>query len=316
MKTISVKIVLSYLVIYIVWGSTYFFIKMGVETMPPFYLVGLRFLFGGLGFLGISVITGQLRSIPSKQEMLSALFLGSFLLLLGNGFVSLAERSVDSYLAALFIASTPFCVAMFNGIIFKEKLPLFRLFGMFSGIAGVGVILYNGSNIMTSITSGVGLIFLGLLCWSLATSVGHKMKVHPDNLVNSGMQMLFAGILGTVFANIIYPPLPALIPGITARSWIGLAYLTVFGATAFYCYSYLIKNEPSIRIVSYSIVNPVIAVVLGILIGNEKPAPFLLLGFPLVLFGLVLMMYGGRIVPQVMAYSRYINRNQPPRNKH
>ena len=295
MKTLSVRVVLSYLTIYIVWGSTYFFIKMGVETMPPFYLVGFRFLLGGLGFLSIAIVTGQLKNLPTKQEMLSSLFMGSFLLLLGNGFVSLAERSVDSYLAALFIASTPFCVALFNGIFFQEKLPLFRLSGMIFGIIGVGLVLYNGSYILLSFTPGIGLVFIGLLCWSLATSVGHKIKVHPNNLVNSGMQMLFAGILGVVFSSLIYPPLPALLPTITARSWVGLAYLTVLGAMAFYCYSYLIKKEPSIQVVSYSIINPVIAVALGIFIGNEKPAPLLLLGFPLVLTGLVLMMYGGRI---------------------
>jgi drug/metabolite transporter (DMT)-like permease len=294
-KKLSIPIILSYLAIYIVWGSTYFFIKMGVESIPPFYLVGFRFLFGGLGFLAISLAAGQLRKMPTLQEMLAALFLGSLLLLLGNGFVSLAERSVDSYLAALFIASTPFCVAFFNRIFFKEKLPLFRLLGMLSGILGVGLILYNGSNILSSFTPGVGLIFVGLLCWALATSVGHKIKVHPNNLVNSGMQMLFAGILGVVFSSFIYPPLPALLPTITVRSWIGLSYLTVLGGMAFYCYAYLIKNEPSIRVVSYSIINPVIAVALGICIGNEKPAHFLLLGFPLVLLGLVLMMYGGRI---------------------
>jgi drug/metabolite transporter (DMT)-like permease len=282
---------------------------MGVETMPPFYLVGFRFLFGGLGFLVVSIASGQLKNMPTIQEMLSALFLGSFLLLLGNGFVSLAEQSVDSYLAALFIASTPFCVALFNGIFFQEKLPIFRLFGMVFGIIGVGLILYYGSNILASFTPGVGLIFIGLLCWSLATSVGHKIKVHPNNLINSGMQMLFAGILGVVFSSFIYPPLPALLPTITVRSWIGLAYLTVLGAMAFYCYSYLIKKEPSIRVVSYSIINPVIAVALGIFIGNEKPAPLLLLGFPLVLAGLVLMMYGGRIFSTVA--SRREGRRRP-----
>jgi drug/metabolite transporter (DMT)-like permease len=268
---------------------------MGVETMPPFYLVGFRFLLGGLGFLSIAIVTGQLKNLPTKQEMLSSLFLGSFLLLLGNGFVSLAERSVDSYLAALFIASTPFCVALFNGIFFQEKLPLFRLSGMLFGIIGVGLVLYNGSDILLSFTPGIGLVFIGLLCWSLATSVGHKIKVHHNNLINSGMQMFFAGVLGVVFSIVIYPPLPALLPTITIRSWIGLAYLTVLGAMAFYSYSYLIKKEPSIRVVSYAIINPVIAVALGIFIGNEKPAPLLLLGFPLVLVGLVLMMYGKRI---------------------
>jgi drug/metabolite transporter (DMT)-like permease len=288
----SIRIVLSYLVIYIVWGSTYLFIKMGVETMPTFYLVGGRFFLGGVAFLLICLATGKLKTFPAKSELLSSLFLGVVLLLLGNGFVSLGERTVDSYLAALIVSSTPFAVAVFNGIFFRERPSFSQLAGMLFGVLGVGLILYNGTSINVSITSGTAIVTVGLIFWALATSLGHKMKVPANNLVSSGLQMFFAGSIGLVLSAIIYPPIPTLLPAIAVKSWIGLLYLALLGGVAFYCYSYLLKNEPSIRVVSYAIVNPPIAVLLGIFIGHEKPTQFLLLGLPLVLAGLVLMLYG------------------------
>jgi len=304
-KRPSFKIVLSYLAIYIVWGSTYLFIRMGVETLPPFCLVGFRFLLGGIAFLALSLATGRLRTFPSFAELLSALFLGVFLLLLGNGLVSVAEQSVDSYLAALTIAATPFCVALFNRVIFREKLAAFRLVGMLCGMLGVGLILYNGNNIASSLTPGIGVVIAGLFCWSLATSLGHKMKVHANTLVNSGLQMMFAGSIALILSGFLYHPILAILPAVSARSWIGCAYLTVPGGAAFFCYSYLIKHEPSIRVVSYAIINPLIAVLLGLLFAKEKATPLLWMGFPLILASLGIMLYGGEIA------KKFAGKNSP-----
>ena len=264
---------------------------MAVATMPPFYLVGLRFFLGGLAFLVISIALGALKFFPKPREFLSAVFLGVFLLLLGNGLVSVGEQSVDSYLAALVIASTPLAVAFFNGLFFREKIPLTRFVGILCGIGGVGLILYNGSSIFQSLTPGVGVVLGGLSCWSFATSLGHKMKVHPNNLVNSGLQMFSAGAIGLIVSCFMYASPAKVLPAISVASWIGLAYLTVFGAIAFYAFAYLIHREPSIRIATYAIVNPLIAVALGIVIGGEKPTRFLIVGFPLVLAGLALTLF-------------------------
>jgi drug/metabolite transporter (DMT)-like permease len=282
--------------IYIVWGSTYLFIKMGVETMPPLYLVGGRFFLGGLGFLLFAFFTGALKSIPSRNEILSALFMGIFLCLLGNGCVSIGEKTVDSYLAALIVSSTPFVVAVFNWLFFREKLSLVRLLGMSCGIIGVAFILYNGNNLASSFTPGVIVVAVGLASWAFATSLGHRMKMHSNTLINSGMQMFFGGGIGLVVSLFIYPSVHSVIPAISVKSWIGLAYLTILGGMTFYCYAYLIKNEPSIRIVTYAIVNPPIAVVLGICLGRENPRPFLIPGLLLTLIGLTFILFGPKFI--------------------
>jgi len=295
MKKIDTRIILCYLAIYIIWGSTYLAIKWGVETIPPFYLVSFRFLIGGIFFILVPVITGRLRSVPSSREILSSVFLGTFLLLLGNGLVSWGEQKVDSYLAALIISSTPFCVAFFNWIFFREKLSKIRLSGMILGIAGVGLILYNG-NSSFHFNFHLGIILAGFLFWGLATSVGHKLKVHPNNLVNSGMQMVYVGVAAFILSHFLYNPLPQIIHDFSARSLTGLLYLTVFGSIGFYAYNYLLSHEPSIRISSYAIINPLIAVILAVFLGNEKLPVMLFIGMPVILSGLAFMMYGETII--------------------
>lgn len=291
MKNNRNGIILSYLAIYFVWGSTYLGIKWAVETIPPFYIVGFRFISGGVVFLIISIAAGKIQSFPKWKEIASALFLGVFLLLLGNGFITWSEEKLDSYLAAIIVSSIPFCIAFFNWAIFNERLSRIRLAGMLMGVLGVGLILQSGNGTF-NFSFHLGLILIGFVCWSFATSMGHKLPVHKNNLFNSGMQMFFVGVIALTLSYFVYKPFPVIIPEISARSWGGLVYLSVFGAVGFYAYNYLLVNEPAIRISSYAIVNPLIAVILGIFVGDEKPTMMLFIGMPVILGSLICMMYG------------------------
>ncbi len=291
MKKNNIGVILSYFAIYIVWGSTYLGIKWAVETIPPFYVVGSRFFLGGVVFIIIGIFSGKIRKFPKRNEILSAIFLGTFLILLGNGLITWAEKKVDSYIASLIVSSSPFCIAFFNRVFFKERLSRIRLAGMIMGVAGVGLILYNG-NSSFRFSFHLGLVLAGFLFWGFATSVGHKLQTHSSNFINSGMQMFYAGIVALVLSSFIYRPLPQMIHEFSFRSLGGLTYLTILGAAGFYAYNYLLSHEPAIRISSYAIINPLIAVLLGIFLGKEEPTSILFIGMPIILTGLALMMYG------------------------
>jgi len=239
-----------------------------------------------------SLLTGRLKTFPSLKEVLSTLVLSTLLLLGGNGLVTIAEQQVSSYLTALIIATTPIVIAFFNRILFRMNVSWIRLLGILVGMAGVGFLLYDGQSILTSITPGVLMVWGGTLSWGFATSIGHRVSVPKDNFVNSGIQMLFAGIVSLAGVSLSHQPLHHLYKSFSLSSMVGVAYLAVVGSLAFGAYNYLIAHEPSIRIVSYSLVNPVIAVLIGILIGNEKATPYLLVGLPFILIGLFFMLYG------------------------
>ena len=292
MRKNKLLVLISYLTIYLVWGSTYFFIKMAVETIPPFYVIGFRWLVGGVLILGFSLFAGRFKRPPTLRELGDAALLGVLLLLTGNGLISVAERKVDSYMVALVLALTPIVIAFFDWFLFRKKLSLTNLTGILVGVAGVALLLYDGTSIATSLSPDVLLVIGGLFSWSLATSLGHKITVYPDILINSGLQMLIVGagcLLGMVFSR---PSLGQLMPEFSISSWTGVWYLAIVGSLAFCAYTYLIANEPAIRISSYALVNPLIATFLGLVIGKETPAPFLLYAFPIILAGLFLMIYG------------------------
>jgi drug/metabolite transporter (DMT)-like permease len=290
---------LCYLTVYFVWGSTYLFIKLAVETIPPFYVIGLRFFAGGLFFILFSLFTGRFKRFPRKNEILASIFLGVFLLLGGNGLVTFAEKKVDSYIAALIISTTPVIVAFFDRVFIKKKISLYGLLGIFAGILGVSILLYTGStdkSELTSFSPEMLMVVGGLISWAFATSLGHKIKVFPDVFINSGIQMISVGIICLIILFFTGPSINSILPTVTLQSAIGLFYLAIIGSAAFCAYNYLIHHEPAIKVVSYAFVNPMIAIFLGLIIAKEKPVPYLIPGVALILIGLFLMLYGDLIL--------------------
>lgn len=304
MKRSTLLIMLAYLTIYIVWGSTYFFIKMAVETIPPFYVIALRWLIGGILFLLIAAFSGRLRQFPSLRQVGAAVFLGFTLLVGGNGLITFAERRVDSYLVALILASTPIVVAFYDWLLVRKRIAPMALAGILFGVVGVGFLLYDGRSLGSSFSPSIWMVIGGLAFWSLGTSLGHKMKVHPDIIVNSAIQMTLVGAAILAGLYLCGQLLTVDASAVTASSSFGLWYLAIVGSLAFIAYNYLIAHEPAIRIVSYAFVNPLIAVVLGLVVGNEKPVPYLAAGLPLILLGLFLMLYGETLAGTIKKLGR------------
>jgi drug/metabolite transporter (DMT)-like permease len=288
----KLMIVLCYLTLYVVWGSTYFFIKMAVESIPPFYVLGLRFAGGSMLLIGLAMLARRLRTRPTVRQILASILLGSLLLLAGNGLITIAEQTVDSYIAALTIAATPMIVAAFDRLLLGKRISLIRLAGILVGMLGVALLLYNGNAPSGGLSPEILMVVGGVGCWGLATSLGHRMQTYPDPLVNSGIQMLFVSAVSLIAVSFLYPPLPQILPDVSLRSALALLYLAVVGSLAFGAFTYLIAHEPAIRVSSYSLVNPVFATLLGLLVGDETPVPLLALGLPLVLLGVALMLYG------------------------
>jgi drug/metabolite transporter (DMT)-like permease len=285
----------SYLTVYFVWGGTYFFIRQSVATIPPFYVIGVRWTVGGL-LLGLAALaTGRLRRPPSVRQVLASMLSGTLLLLGGNGLITIAEIRIDSYIAALLASSTPIIVAVFDRFMIGKRLTWARALAIAVGFGGVALLLYNGRSIATSVTVWVFIALVGVVFWSLATSLGHRILGEIDSLVSSTVQMLTVGILCTA-GSLLFSERPAeIVHHVSAASIAGIVYLIVAGSIAFVAYTYLVTHEPAERVVSYALVNPLIAVVLGLAFGGEAATPYLSFGMPLILAGLAIMFYGERI---------------------
>jgi len=288
----TLKTIAAYLTIYIVWGSTYFFIKMALESFPPYPIVGLRFTLGGTLLLVLGLASSKARVRLRPASVLSAMLLGTLLLLGANGLVTMAEQRVDSYIVALVMAVVPLAVATFDRFLFRKKITWIRFAGIMVGFCGVAFLLYDGDSLRGTFTPHTLMVLAAMLLWSFGTSLAHRLPLPADSRINSGIQMLFAGLVSLVIALISGHTPSTVFAGTSLRSLLGLSYLAIIGSLAITAYAYLLVNEPSIRIVSYALVNPGIAIFLGFLFGSETATPYMLIGFPLILSGLTVMLYG------------------------
>lgn len=285
----------SYLVVYLVWGSTYFFIKRSVATIPAFAVLAIRWTVGGVLLLLVALVTGRLSRMPTPREIAASAALGLLWLLVSNGMITAAERRIDSYIAALLASASPIIVALFDRLLLGMRLTAVRVLGVATGFAGVALLLYDGRSLATSFDAPVLLCLGGVLLWGLGTSLGHRFPVHGDNTVNSGLQMLVTGVVAAAVVLIAGHRPAAIAAAMSGESLFGVAYLAVVGSIAFSAYTYLVKHEPAERVVSYALVNPLIALVLGLAVGSESPKPFIAVGVPLIITGLGFMLYGERL---------------------
>lgn len=296
MKKSGALVAGSYLTIYLVWGSTYFFIRQSVLTISPLWVLAIRWLIGGALILAVAAARGGLRTRPSARTVLSSIVLGTLLILGGNGLITVAERHMDSYVAALLASSTPILVAVIDSVLLGKSLTLSRVLGVVFGFAGVGVLLYNGQSIVSSLGPSVLIGLAGIVSWSVATSLAHRFPVSGDATVNSGIQMMFVGAVSLAAGLVTGPGPAAVLGGASTLSLVAVVYLGVLGSFAFTAYAYLVQVEPAERVVSYALVNPVIALVLGLAFGGETATPYLGPGVAVVLVGLGFMLYGERIL--------------------
>ncbi|HMA66155.1 MAG TPA: EamA family transporter, partial [Chitinispirillaceae bacterium] len=174
-------------------------------------------------------------------------------------------------------------------------LPV-SFFGAGIGVAGTWLLLNNGQSFLPSLNPFVLFLFAAAVSWAFGTTLSKKVSLPGDVIMNTGVQSLTAGLLSFIVWNFVQPVHTLSLNTISPESWFSLAYLTVIGSVAFCAYSFLLKHEPNHRVVTYSLVNPVIAVLLGVFIGRENPVPFLVPSCFLIVAGLFFLFYGEKIM--------------------
>jgi drug/metabolite transporter (DMT)-like permease len=258
--------------VYIIWGSTYLFIAITVETLPPLLAVSTRFIFAG-SIMATVVLTrgGTLR--VSRQALASCLLIGC-LLPGANAVLFYAEESVPTGLASLLIASVPLWVVLLR-LLAHERLPGAVLAGVGIGFAGVAILLQPGGG---ATTTGVGLCLLSAVMWSLGTFAAARLPMPEDAFSATSLQMLAGGFVmlpfGIATAGSFSP---------SASSVLAWLYLVTIGSVVGYtAYTWLIANAPLGLVSTYAYVNPVVAILLGVLFRNETLTVRILIGAAIV----------------------------------
>lgn len=261
-RRFPLPLIAAFFALYVIWGSTYLVIRIGVEYWPPLLLAGIRFVTAGALMYGFLRWRGV--PAPTWVQWKAAGKIGILLLTFGNGAVSVAEHTgVASGVAALAVATVPL-FTLLCGYFWGARNTRLEWAGVALGIIGIAM-LNMGSNLQSS-PSGAALLIFAAAAWAFG-SVWSKHLPLPQGGMASAAEMLIAGVVLLIGSALKGEHLEAMPP---VEGWLALAYLTVFGSIiAFNAYMYLLKNVRPAAATSYAYVNPAVAVLLGIVFVGE-----------------------------------------------
>lgn len=272
MKLASSKllIIVSFFAVYVIWGSTYVFNKIAVTELPPFFLASMRFIAAGLLIMLISKILKFQLAITKKQFM-NSLIAGFLFLVYGNGVFVWALKYVDSGFAALLASTQPLFVLLLMRLIDRKPMQKKSIIGVLLGLIGM-YLLVSQQEITSSegTVLGVFMIFTCVFSWSYGSVFVSKADLPKNFFVSTGYQMLTAGFM-LLIGSIIFKE-----TWVSPLTWstevqLSMLFLVSFGGIAvFTAFNYLLKNVSTEKVATSAYINPIIAMLLGWYILDER----------------------------------------------
>ena len=293
-KVSPIKVIIAFATVYLVWGSTYFFIQIAVKQFPPMIMGALRFLAAGLLLMVWCLLKGE--GIGKWDQIKPAILTGLMLLLVGTGAVIWAEKWLPSSLVAVLISSSPFWFIILDVPKWKENLTNRSIItGLIFGF--IGVTFMFGEKVVAAIHAtvstheiiGLGILLIGTMSWA-GGSLYSKYHSSGSSNINSAWQMLAAGIAFLVGSLILQEWNGFERQMVSTASWLSLLYLIIFGSLAAYsAFVWLLKVRSAAQVSTYAYVNPVIAVLLGVFFAGEHLSVLQVCGLIVILVSVLLI---------------------------
>jgi drug/metabolite transporter (DMT)-like permease len=286
------NIALALLVVYLVWGSTYLAIRIGLEAWPPALMGGARFTVAGM----LLLMWGRFRNEPwpnAAVQIRTVAIAGILMFSVGNFSVVWAEQFVPSGMTAVIIATVSLWMIILEALRpGGERLSLAKMLGIAIGLGGVAVLMapeLNGAQNQNALLGQVGLL-IGSLAWAAGSIYTRHAPIPRSNTISAGMQMVIGGLLLICLSGLIGEFESFAWHKVGSKPFWAMIYLTLFGsALAFTAYTFLLRHASPVLASTYAFANPVVAVVLGTIILDEPVTAYLLAGSILVIIALVVI---------------------------
>lgn len=289
----TAAVYVAYFLIYVVWGSTYYFIGVALQGFPVFLLGALRFSVAGLLLLALCVWHGErvFRLSLLRRSAVS----GIVLLFVDMAVIMLAQRYVSSSLVAIVASSTAIWIMLLDVPMWKSNFrSVSVLVGIVSGFVGVGM-LYAEQLVAEPSHQEYGILILlvGCVSWalgSLYTKYRSADGERVDDFAGSAWQMLFASLMFWICVAGRGELSTVDWAAISAASWLSLAYLVTFGSLfAYSAYVWLLKVRPATEVATHAYVNPVVAVIIGGGLGGERITAIQMVALAVILWSVMLV---------------------------
>lgn len=262
------RLVLALLCVWVLWGSTYYAIRVAVEVLPPFLMAGTRFVLAGTILLAFALVRGEAR--PRREHLVPALIAGALLMLCSNGLVCWAETRVESSVAALVVSCVPLWMLLLDWARpAGTRPPLASFGGVAVGIAGVALLAAPDPSHPLD-TLGIAALVGATISWSAGSLYTRQAKLPPSQPVSTALQMLCGGALQVLFGLIAGEGARvdfALVEARHVASWLWL--VGAGSLLGFSAYLWLLRNTTPAVATSYAFVNPLVALALGAWLGGE-----------------------------------------------
>ncbi|HEY6305485.1 MAG TPA: EamA family transporter [Candidatus Angelobacter sp.] len=291
-KQHRLRVIVSFALVYVLWGSTYLAMRVAIVSgIPPYAVGSVRYMISGPLMLACLALMGR-KIRPTRQDLLRLLIIGVLLLSISNVCVMWAEEYVSSSLAALVVALVPIFVVALEAWVFRVgRMPARGLAGLALGIAGIMVLLWpkivSGTRLGRLELMGAAILAGASMTWSLGSILSHRWTLSVDVFTAAAWQMTLAGLVNTAIA---------LATGKFQRAhWTpqglgAIAYLVVCGSwIGFTAYIWLLEHVPPPKVATYAYVNPIVAVFLGWLLLSEKVDAFMLAGAVIIISAVALV---------------------------
>lgn len=301
-KTIlSSKTIIAICIVAVVWGTTFLGIKIGVETIPPWFVAGLRQLLAAFILLPILIYKRNLKWIGWKTLRIQLTL--SLLMLVGaNGLTTVAEEHLTSSLTSLISALSPIFIFLASMAIGLEKFTFRTACGLLVGFLGVIFIFWDGFHDLLNPGCRLGILTLiiAVMSWGLGTIYIKKLQIENRNLfLNLFYQFAFAGIIQLAFAFSSAKTID--VSTWSLESIAAILYLAIFGSVvAFFSYHYLLKTLLPTQVSMLSYVNTVISIVLSWLILNETISAKFIIAAVFIISGVFIINYKPGILKKRM----------------
>lgn len=289
-KGTRAKAIFALTLVCILWGTTWLASKQGVKYIPDaLQMAGIRQLLGGICYVGYFLVKGA--ALPKGKEWIPIIVLSFLNFMISNGLSTLAlQYEISAGLGAIIGAIFPLWLVVIGLFASKTRIPVMAIIGLVLGFGGVCVIFYDHLNEFLNPKFQIGIILsvIATWTWAIATLYTKRQAVHFNPYFGLGLQMVISGIV--LYSYSAASGNAVALTAIPWQSWASIAYLVIFGSLiAFVCYLYALQNLPTEQASIYAYINPMVAVILGSIIFDEKVSIYLAIGGLVTLLGVYLV---------------------------